>query len=253
MNGFRLSSDVQAELTWIWCYADADLGMCIGADLSHRGPPDKEQLQKQGMREVEHERGQRFRSSKAKLAKRDEELRLMWQTIVCKGDRHVSAKDDPVDCTMASGGEPFVMDRTPMPQWAMRIVSKDRQKATRVHRTLQRLIGYDSGIVHARVLYRAYGPVLRHPVCYGRVGAELSPIVEHTNVVAALIRAGQTPQDAGESLLRKGSEMVVHRVKARAEAMLVAASKSYTKAHQEERRQRMQDREAKFRALLRAS
>lgn len=263
MSGYRLTSDVRSELTWLWCYADGDLGMCHGANIESRGiveksDIDEDEFNKLGLMSWKcGPRGSRAASKKeskqARIAKRDEELRLMFQTIVCKGDGHVSAKDDPVDCTMASGGEPFVMDRTPMPQWAMRINSPERKKATRIHRTLQLLIGAEDGIVHHRVLYRVYGPVQRHPVCYGRIGEELAPLVEYTDVVAELIRSGMTPTDAGESLLRKGNEVAAHRVKGQAEKLLQAASHAYSAAHHNERKRRTQDREAKFRALLRAS
>ncbi len=247
---YRLPSDLQADLSWYWCDADADLGVCSGGDIEHRGPPPDSGPSTSRKPKAETRTEQRM----VRHAAKDEEIRLMWHTLKCTGDSHANSIDDPVNNGLLAAGEPALFDRTPMPAWARRIVSRDRAKMTRVHATVNRLARGPNGARHQRVLYRVYGPVSRHPVCYGRVGSELAPLVEYTDAVVAKMAAGALPSEAGEAVLHKGvTEKAVRQVREQAQAMLEAASRAYEACHEAEKTERQHARRARFRALLGAA
>jgi len=255
MPSYRLPPDLQADLTWLWTQADADLGVCSGGDIQHRGPADFEAVRGENGISITESREDNTRnaaSSRARShARYDEEHRLMWHMLVPKGDVHVTSTDDPANGIMADNGVPFMFDRTPMPQWARRIISKDRDRMRRVHGSVQRLLERPNGPRHQRVLFRVYGPVQRHPVYYGRVGSELAPLVEYCDAIASKISPSVTATEAGEQVLNKStSEIVVRAIKNQADAMLVEASKAYAECDQERRQERIADRRRKFALIL---
>lgn len=254
MSAYRLPSDLQADLAWFWNEADSAVGVCSTGDITHRSPPvDRESgvrlrvyepRRKISRAERGHERQRRIR----------EDVERLWHTLPCKGDEHVNSIDDPVSGVMASGGEPFILDRTPMPQWARRIVSHDRKRSTQVHAALKILSVSPGGPMHALVLYRTYGPACRHPICYGRVGNELAPLVEYTDQVVRLMGPEVTASEAGERALGKGApDARVSEIRRQCNSLLEAASRAYFAAATAERTEREEQRASRFRALLGAA
>jgi hypothetical protein len=248
--GYRLPPDKQTDLTWFWTEADADMGVCSTGNIEHRGPPPSDVVLAESA--VRVRRPKRHELAVRRWATRDEELRLMWHELVCHGDEHVVSIEDPVLPTIGDGPMEAGFERTPMPTWARRVISKDRARASRVHATIQRLVRGHSGPAHERVLYRVYGPVMRHPFCYGRVGSELAPLVEYTEVVARLITPAVTPTEAGERCLaKKGvAESQVSLIKRQADALLVAASKAYAECAERQRDEMAEARAMRVHRLM---
>jgi hypothetical protein len=253
---YRLASDLQADLTWLWCESDAALGVCSTGNIEHRGPPPKDVVNNESGVRVTPPRirlalagGTRHRGEikTERWARKDDELRLMWQELVCHGDSHVVSIEDPV--------LPGQIDRTPMPAWARRVISHDRKRAVRVHATIRAMVQSAGGPAHERVLWRVYGPEHRHPLCYGVVGHELANLVEYTDVVARLITPSVTPTEAGETVLGRRGKMgppaaQVTEVRRQANALLEAASRAYSAAHDARRAEKTRERESRVRRIL---
>jgi hypothetical protein len=233
--GYRLSSDSQADLSWYWCSAEADIGQKSNAGATiERARVLAASNVGAGPIPAEPPSGIRLALAasnfESRRAAQDARLRMYWLLGPPAQDR-----GQLVD---------------PMPDRA----EKHRVRLLKVDRTVRRLIRMPRGAWHQLILYRVYGPVTRHPLMYGKLGTELSNLVEYTPTVCARIRAGVPPQQAGEAVLHKDVSLrAVTDVRLEAEALLVAASRAYEVAEAAERDDRTAARSARFRAILGAA
>lgn len=256
--GYRLKPDMQSDLEWYWCQCDADLGVCSTGNIEHRAPKEVEQTEGVVVRD---RRGWRKLSPEVRAdvrwSKQDEEIRLMWRELKCKGDTHVVSIEDPVwpDGMLDEDGlRRDGLPRTPMPTWARRVISNDRRRAVTIHAAITRMVKTDGGPRHERVLYRVYGPATRHPVCYGRIGSELAPIVEYTDAVSRFMTAGVTRTEAGEKVLGKGtSDRQVAEVRVQANRLLEEASRAYAEAAEANDAERGRERKRRIPVILGAA
>jgi hypothetical protein len=129
---YRLPSDLRADLEWLWTQAESELMIrsCQGgqeAILNRRSPPERKAPPRAPKLKKPTE-AERRAALLERWSKKDDDLRLMWQTLSVH--ETVTVQHHEVELSARFG---------------------------RVHRTVCRMAGGAHGHAHARVLFRVYG------------------------------------------------------------------------------------------------
>jgi hypothetical protein len=228
MASYRLPHDMQDDLTWFWCEAESEMGVRSSTGALIDRLELRIGMARSGREQANDTEPRTIHWRRARI---DAALRLycLFGTVHDSDQFRV---------------------RDPMPDAAARA----RDRSTRIHSAVVRLVQLPGGPGHTRVLHRVYGPATRHPLCYGRVGSELAPLIEYTPMVWDTMRAEScTAQEAGEKLLRKSGEKMAYDLKEQAQALLVSSSRAFYALYQDEKRSRQETRRAKFREILGAA
>jgi hypothetical protein len=208
---YRLPHDLQNDLTWFWCEAEAALGVC-----SNAGAIENTLLLK-SMPEVERDPDaispmhrwrlatpeQRIEMRRERWDREDQIIRDIWQTMC--------VHDDAV-------GKPSEPDGN----------AETRGRVARVAAALHRLVRGDRGPLHQRVLYCVYGQ-------YDRNVDDVTPVLQYTDeVIQRTTCTGLTWREAMQELTRDGAARTLSDIRRNANRLLENASKAFLESNDSE-------------------